>query len=131
MTKRILILVVCLLGLSCGNKLIEEPENLISKEQMVDILYDMALMNAIDNSHPEVLTANDLKVMEFIYKKYGVDSTQFTQSDRYYASVPVEYRTIYEQVEARLTLKRDSVSQIIQDGKTGKGDSIPPVDDYD
>ena len=119
------------MGISCGNKLMEEPDNLIAKEKMTDILYDMALLNAIDNSHPQVLAANEFNVMEFIYKKYGIDSTQFVQSDRYYASVPAEYRRIYEAVEARLTLKRDSVSQIIQQGKSTSGDSITQGEDYD
>ena len=131
MITRLLFLVICLLGLSCGNKLMEEPDNLISREKMTDILYDMALLNAIDNSHPQVLAANEFNVMEFIYKKYEIDSAQFVQSDRYYASVPAEYRRIYEAVEARLTLKRDSVSEIIQQGKSISGDSIPPGDDYD
>ena len=131
MSKRIFIMIVCLFGLACGNKLLEAPENLIPKEQMADILYDMALLNAIDNSHPQVIKANDLKIMEFIYKKHQIDSAQFVQSDRYYASVPGEYRDIYEEVEARLTLKRDSITEIIQAGKPASGDSIPQGEDYD
>ena len=131
MSKRIFIMIACLFGLACGNKLLEAPENLIPKEQMADILYDMALLHAIDNSHPQVIKANDLKIMEFIYKKHQIDSAQFVQSDRYYASVPGEYRDIYEEVEARLTLKRDSITEIIQAGKPTSGDSIPPGEDYD
>jgi hypothetical protein len=117
--------------LACANKLIEEPENLIPRDQMAEILYDMALLNAIDNSHPQVLEENDLEVMEFVYEKYGVDSLQFASSDLYYASVPAEYQKIYEAVEARLTVERDSVNKIIQAGQAKAVDSLRRAADYD
>ncbi|MEJ2162293.1 MAG: DUF4296 domain-containing protein, partial [Robiginitalea sp.] len=99
--------------------------------QMVDILYDLALLNAIDNSHPQELVASDVRVMDFIFKKYEIDSVQYVQSNSYYASVPEEYRKIYEEVEARLTKERDSVSMAMQESKTTSGDSIPANEDYD
>ena len=131
MMMRILCVLLCLIGISCGNKLLEEPEKLIPPDQMVDILYDMALLDAIDNSYPQVINENDLKVMDFLYEKYGIDSLQFVQSDRYYASLPAEYLRIYEMLEARLGQKRDSVSQIIRERNTSATDSIPDDDDYD
>jgi hypothetical protein len=131
MTKRIIVIALCFLGISCGNKLLEEPENLIPRDQMADILYDMALLDAIENSHPKVLEANDLRVMEFLYEKYGIDSLQFVQSDRYYASLPGEYLRIYESVEERLTRNRDSISEVIQQGKQVEADTIAPDEDYD
>jgi len=121
----------CLLALSCGKKLMEEPENLIPREKMSEILYDMALLDAIDNSYPQVLTENDLKVMEFLYDKYGIDSLQFVQSDLYYASVPAEYQRIYEAVEGRLTQKRDSISEVIKQGRSQASDSLAREDDYE
>ncbi|MEJ2584408.1 MAG: DUF4296 domain-containing protein [Robiginitalea sp.] len=107
----------------------EEPDNLIPREKMSEILYDMALLDAIDNSYPQVLEENDLKVMEFLYEKHGIDSLQFVQSDLYYASVPVEYQKIYETVEERLTRKRDSVSEIIKQGSAQASDSLAKEDD--
>lgn len=126
-----LLLFLTLWLLACANKLIEEPENLIPRDQMADILYDMALLNAIDNSHPQVLKENDLEVMEFVYEKYGVDSLQFASSDVYYASVPAEYQKIYEAVEERLTEQRDSVNKIIQKGQAKAVDSLRRAADYD
>ena len=130
--KRNYLLLFWVLGLiACADKLIEEPDNLIPSDQMAEILYDMALLNAIDNSHPEVLEENRLEVMEFVFEKYGVDSLQFTSSDLYYASVPAEYQKIYEVVEQRLTEARDSVNKIIQDRQTRAVDSLRKVPDYD
>ena len=131
MMERYLILLCCLLALSCGKKLMEEPEDLIPVEKMSEILYDMAVLDAIDNSYPQVLTDNDLKVMEFLYKKYGIDSLQFVQSDLYYASVPAEYQKIYEAVEERLTAKRDSISEVIKQGRSQSSDSLETENDYD
>jgi hypothetical protein len=131
MMERYLILFCCLLAFSCGKKLMEEPEDLIPVEKMSEILYDMAVLDAIDNSYPQVLTDNDLKVMEFLYKKYGIDSLQFVQSDLYYASVPAEYQKIYEAVEERLTAKRDSISEVIKQGRSQSSDSLETENDYD
>lgn len=131
MRRRYLWMLLTLWLLACANKLIEEPENLIPRDQMAEILYDMALLNAIDNSHPQVLEENDLEVMEFVYEKYGVDSLQFASSDLYYASVPAEYQKIYEAVEARLTVERDSVNKIIQAGQAKAVDSLRRAADYD
>ena len=131
MMERYLTVFFCLLTLSCGNKLMEEPDNLIPREKMSEILYDMALLDAIDNSYPQVLTENDLKVMEFLYEKYGIDSLQFVQSDLYYASVPAEYQKIYEAVEERLTQKRDSISEVIQQGQSQASDSLAREEDYE
>lgn len=129
MKVRHLIILCCLLGLSCGKKLIEEPENLIPRGKMADILYDMALLDAIDNSYPQVLEENELQAMDFLFDKYGIDSLQFVRSDLYYASVPAEYQKIYEAVEERLTKKRDSISEIIQQGRSRASDSLPGAED--
>lgn len=131
MMERYLTVFFCLLVISCGNKLMEEPENLIPREKMSDILYDMALLDAIDNSYPQVLSENDLQVMEFLYEKYGIDSLQFVQSDLYYASVPAEYQKIYEAVEERLTQKRDSISEVIRQGQSKASDSLDREDGYE
>ncbi len=131
MRRRYLWMFLTLWLLACADKLIEKPENLIPRDRMAEILYDMALLNAIDNSHPQVLEENDLEVMEFVYDKYGVDSLQFASSDLYYASVPAEYQKIYEAVEARLTEERDSVNKIIQAGQTKAVDSLRRAADYD
>jgi hypothetical protein len=131
MIRRLVLYGICLLGFSCGNKLLEEPDNLISKGEMVDILYDIALLDAIDNSHPHVLQRNEIKVMDFVYRKYGIDSTRFVESDRYYASVPALYEEIYTTVEERLNSKRDSVSTVMQENGGAKGDSLDLSDDYE
>ena len=131
MIRRFLCYGICFWVFACGNQLMEAPKNLISEDKMTDILYDIALLNAIDNSHPQVLKEKRIEVMAFVFKKYGIDSTQFVESDLYYASVPVRYENIYEAVEDRLERDRDSISQLIKTNNTVKGDSLDLLEDYD
>ena len=69
---------------------------------MVLILHDLALFDAAQTSYSNSLENYDVEVMEFLYQKYKIDSAQFSQSDLYYASLPLEYQSIYTEVEAKL-----------------------------
>lgn len=117
MKLRVSLLLLVLASVACGEKLVEKPENLIPEEKMVSVLYDMALLDAIKSSHPQVIARNNIYVMDFLYEKYGIDSLQFVNSDLYYASIPSKYQAIYKAVEERLTRERDSISSIIEEGK--------------
>lgn len=115
----IIFLSIFLLLVSCGEKVIEPPENLISQEQMSSILYDLAILNSTNGTNPSILNNNSIDRMPFIFEKYKIDSIQFAQSDLYYASIPLQYQTIYEAVEARL----ESEVKTIEDEKKRKRDS--------
>ncbi|MDF0715156.1 DUF4296 domain-containing protein [Muricauda sp. 334s03] len=94
---------------ACAEKVVEEPENLIPKEKMTEILYDLAILNASKSGARSKFTSSGIDVMEFLYEKYDIDSTQFSQSDLYYASLPLEYQSIYEDVEDRIQVKKDTM----------------------
>lgn len=128
---RIFLSLIGLIFLACGNQLLEKPDDLIPRDQMVDILYDMSLLDAIGKSHPGVIESNDLDVMDFLYEKYDIDSLKFAESDKYYASLPETYQDIYEEVEGRLSRQRDSISEVIQQGQQTEADTIPTAEDYD
>ena len=102
---------------ACGEKLMEPPQDLIPSAQMTDILFDLSVMDAIEGNYPNVLEKNDIRVMPFIFEKYGIDSLQFAQSDLYYASNPVEYQQIYEALEARILKYKDSITEVIRGGR--------------
>ena len=92
---------------SCTDKVTyEKPENLIGKEEMIDLLYDMHVVIGTSNIKNVHLEKNR-NYMSLVYKKYGIDSSRFASSNLYYTSNIVEYEEIYEEVERRLdTLKR-------------------------
>ncbi len=87
---------------SCGEQLMEKPKDLIPKEQMVDILKDLAVINAAKNTNISILKEHNIEPTDYIFKKYNIDSARFVESDTYYASLPSEYEAIYEEVEANL-----------------------------
>jgi hypothetical protein len=78
---------------------------------MTHILYDIAIINAAKNTNPWILKENNVETMDYIYGKYGIDSSQFVLSDTYYASRPLEYEAIYKKVDARLAKERDSLEE--------------------
>lgn len=109
MKYTVLFIPVFMIFFSCAEKVVEEPENLIPKEKMTEILHDLAILNAAKSSATKKFKDSGLDVMEFLYKKYDIDSAQFSQSDLYYASMPLEYQSIYERVETMLKQQKDTL----------------------
>lgn len=118
--KKAILILVGLLFLACGEKVVEEPENLIPKEKMTDILYDLAILNATKSSFSSVFEKTGIDIMEFLYEKYDIDSIQFAESDLYYASVPLEYQSIYEDIDARIERRKEAMEK----ATTRRNDSI-------
>ncbi|CAM4234918.1 DUF4296 domain-containing protein [Zobellia nedashkovskayae] len=100
---RVLVIVLIFFSFtSCNETLLEKPKNIIPKEKMVEILQDLAIVNAAKTTNLQVLRDNGVEPMDYIFNKYSIDSLQLVESDRYYASLPVEYEKIYKEVEANL-----------------------------
>jgi|SRR6056297_960317 len=98
----LVLFIVC----SCGEKLIQEPDNLIPEDKMVQILKDMAIVNAAKSTNMGILKDNDVEPTSYVFEKYEIDSLQFVESDRYYASLPLKYEAIFTEVEAQLEEKK-------------------------
>lgn len=98
---RYLCILPALFLICCGKPAVEKPSNLIPEDQMIDILYDLSLLDAMKSQSPDKLQqakgAND-----YIYTKYKIDSLQFANSNKYYASDLKEFRKLYEEVNKRL-----------------------------
>ena len=105
--RKIFLLITFIILFSCGEEVIDMPVNLISKEKMIDILYDMAIINAAKINAPQVMEDRNFAPMQYIYNKYEIDSIQFVSSDLYYASKPLEYEDIYEKLEERIKKEKE------------------------
>ena len=107
--KKILIFVVfCII--SCGNEIVEKPENLIPEDQMTAILYDLSLLDAIRAQRPLVLQQMKIKPTAYIYKKYNIDSIQFAKSNAYYAADLKVYKKMYDEVAQKLEANKTAVT---------------------
>ena len=121
--RKIVFLIGVVLGfLSCNSNSVEKPDNLIGRDKMVDILYDISLIEAIKNQN--INGGLSAKVgNEYIYKKYKIDSLQFVKSNKYYASNIDDYKKMFEEVKAKLTNETSKI-----EGQMNKnGQQVPPT----
>ena len=107
--KKIIIVILAFLTLSCSNATMEKPEKLIDTATMENILYDLALLQAIKGHSPKKLPENSINPKTYIYQKYHIDSTQFAQSNKYYSSDIVEYKKMYDKVITKITQEKKSI----------------------
>lgn len=119
--KKIIILVCGVLVLmGCNGNSIDKPNNLIGKEKMVDILYDISLLEAIKNQNINGGLSSKAG-NEYIYKKYKIDSLQLVKSNKYYAANIEEYKKMVEEVKARLTAETTKIEAEMKK----RGEPIP------
>ena len=120
MKKQLIVFFGLLCMMSCGEKIIEKPDDLIPKEKMTDLLYDLAILNAAKSTNKALLEANFDSPTTFLFEQYGVDSLQFVKSDIYYASQPLVYESIYKEVAARLEREKE----IVEEARKKRNDSL-------
>ncbi len=106
------LLCAVLLLAGCNDKPVEKPDNLIPEDKMVNILYDLSLLDAIRLSDPISIIERKINPSTYIYKKYKIDSLQFAQSNRYYASDIDGYAELYKRVEMRLERDKKSIDSL-------------------
>ena len=101
--KKLSVLFFCfaLFG-NCQNAPIEKPDNLIDQDKMVNILFDITVLEAMKSQTTVVLETNKINPNTYIYKKYNVDSLQFANSDKYYASNVNKYKEIFDAVNKKI-----------------------------
>ncbi len=104
--------------LSCSNSPVKKPDNLIDKEIMVNILYDLSIMESSRNTGYSG-GSQPMEANNYILKKYKIDSLQFAQSNKYYASDVRKYKKMFETVNDRLTQKDAELTKKLIE-KTGK-----------
>jgi|SRR5690606_20904362 len=112
MKNRLYLLIVTFAVVSCAEKVVKEPENLIPIDKMEQILYDIAIINAAKNIDVQVLRKNSIEAMEYIYAKYGVDSIQFVESDIYYASIPSDYEAMYSRILDSVKIRKEIADEL-------------------
>jgi hypothetical protein len=104
--------------LSCNNDGVKKPSKLIEEEKMVDILYDISILDALVSGNPGILLENNIDSRTYIFKKYAIDSLQFVENTAFYASDFKRYKKMYEKVEKRIEENKtiaDSLLKIKQE----------------
>ena len=128
--KQILFLLVSLLVLSCTNNPVPKPDNLLDEKVMVDIIYDISILQATDGSMPYKLTEHNINMDQYILDKYKIDSTTYRQNQKYYAANARKYKKIYKKVIERLEQEKIKVEQDASkvNGTNGEKQIYVPVE---
>lgn len=112
MKKSLPLFSLLLLLIGCNDAMVQKPEKRIDKEKMVNIIYDITILDAMRtrNASP----AEHGITRDYIYKKYNIDSLQFAQNNEYYASDIQEYKKIYDKVNARVEKEKNAVDSVLK-----------------
>lgn len=79
---------------------------------MVDVLVEISIMSSAKGINKRMLENNGITPVAYIYKKHGIDSTQFANSNNYYAHDIEVYDKIYDKVKDSLTTLRDKYKEL-------------------
>jgi len=112
--KKSISLLAILALLGCKEDLVKKPDLLIEKSKMMDIMYDLALLEAIKYQNPAVLDSNQIRPKQFIYKKYKIDSLQLAQNNKYYSADYKSYKVMFESVVKRIENEKKRVNAVIK-----------------
>lgn len=114
MKKIILFLAILTLFFSCKEDVVKKPKRLIEKDVMVDIMYDISILDAIRYQNPSSIDSFKINAKDFIFKKYKVDSLQFVNSNIYYSSDYEGYKIMFDQVVKRIDNQKTVADSLIK-----------------
>ena len=113
--KNYIMISLILLLFNCQiNDKYTDQSDIISEKKMIDIIYDMALINVSKGINKRILENNGMKPQSYILKKYKIDSMLFVRSNNFYAKDLDKYLYIYDQVLKKLEKNRQLINDSIE-----------------
>lgn len=113
--------------LGCSKDKTPKPAGLIPQEKMEEILYDLNMFQAVRNSNYNLYQTENLNAQQYIYKKYNIDSLEFTQSHKYYASDIEQYEKMLDRLLNRIDQeKKDQIAKDSLSVPKNTNDSLLP-----
>lgn len=106
-------LILLLFNCQMNDKYTDQLE-IISEKKMIDIIYDMALINVSKGINKRILENNGMKPQSYILKKYKIDSMLFVRSNNFYTKDLDKYLYIYDQVLKKLEKNRQLINDSIE-----------------
>jgi len=124
--KYLKVILVLLLFLACKNNEVivpEKPDNLLSEDKMVEVIYDMSILSAAKGVNKKLLEKEGIEPESYIYKLHDIDSLQFARSSNYYTYDLKTYERIYAKVKQRLQKDKVEFDTLVKQEKR-RNDSI-------
>jgi len=113
--NKLKVIIILIFVLGCNNSLTQKPIpiDLISQEKMVDIIYDMTLINVAKGVNKSILENNGIIPEQYLFNKHSIDSTLFARSNEYYSYDLKTYQTIYDKVKIKLEKNKNIINDSI------------------
>jgi len=111
--KKVIFIYIAILLVSCNDKPVQKPDNLLDQEVMENILYDMAILQATQSFKHKILLDKNVKASEYIYKKYAIDSATYFQNYKYYASDIKSFKKIYHNINKKIQENKKEIDSIV------------------
>jgi hypothetical protein len=115
--KKIFFIIVILFGCNKNIQKTPMPDNLISEEKMVDVIYEMTLMSVSKGVNRRILENNGVIPEKYIFEKYNIDSLQFVLSNEFYSNDLNKYLDIYNRVKEKLQENKQIIMDSIENYK--------------
>lgn len=126
--KNFVLFLIFLAFLGCQDvKFPEKPENLMTEDQMVDVLTEVYLINSARSLDNKTIIQSKVQLDSFVFKKFNIDSLQFALSNAYYTSNLNTYNRLFARVDERLLFikkRADSIHEIVLAEEKRVQDSI-------
>lgn len=113
--KKFIYIAFVILFVGCNSDRPSKPKNLIPKDEMSEIIYDVFILNAAKGVNKKVLENNGIFPQDYVYKKYRIDSLQFALSNEYYSYNIEMYESIMEKVKSKIEFEKkinDSINTL-------------------
>ena len=120
MKPKITYFLLLLVFFSCSKHKEPKPKNLLDRETMTNLFYDMHMLESVQGFIPRILNENKIKPKDFLYKKYKIDSLDFVQNNRYYASNVALYKRMFDDANKRIIAEKESIQWIITEEEKAK-----------
>lgn len=118
--KKLTLLLISILFIACGGDPVDKPERLLSEDEMVNIIYDINMVQALRSSQPQVLNSNNVDPQNYIFKKHKIDSLTFAQNNTWYAANFEQYEGIMKKVSEKIKKEKDMYAPKIDTAKVKK-----------
>lgn len=103
MIKQFFYILFIFFVISCQNiQPVKNPDNLIDRAKMEDILYEIAVVNAARGYDIQKLSKYGVTPETYIFEKYDIDSLQFVENVSYYSSDIEAYKDMYLTIQKRV-----------------------------
>ncbi len=102
--------------ISCNDNPMPKPEKMLSQDEMENILFDVAVLQAAEIHKPIYIDGRKSNALDYVFNKYEIDSSVYFQNHRYYAADVRKFKKMYKHINNRLQDAKTEIDSAKTDG---------------